>query len=328
MNDVINLSSLPAPQVVEEIDYETILAQMVQELSDRDPKYQDLLESDPAMKILQVAAFRETIVRQRVNEAARAVMLAYASGSDLDNLGAFFKVQRLLLDEGDPEASPPVPKTYESDEDYLRRIQLALDSYSIAGPPGAYVYHALAASPDVKDAAAEAPKFSMATIDQSLMDQLPPNSIVLQVDDDAGLADPMPGDVAVTALSRTGDGTADSTLLSAVESAYGEDVRPLTDNPRIRGANIVNYSVSATLYFYSGPGSDEVLAKSQAAIETYAQEQHNIGRDVTLSGIYAALHQPGVQRVDLHSPSGNVVIDTRSAAYCTSISLLDGGLDE
>ncbi len=37
-------------------------------------------------------AYREVIWRQRVNEAARAVMLAYATGADLDQIGG--KLQR------------------------------------------------------------------------------------------------------------------------------------------------------------------------------------------------------------------------------------------
>lgn len=328
MNDVIDLSSLPAPDVVQEINYETILSEMIADLQSRDPNFQEILESDPAMKLLQIAAYRESILRQRVNEAARSVMLAYARGSDLDHLAAFFKVERLVIDAGDPNANPPIPITYESDEDFLRRIQLALDSYSIAGPEGAYVYHALSASANVKNAAAESPSFSMANIDQSVMDQLPPNSIVLQVDNDAGLTNPMPGDVAITVMSRDADGTADPAMIDAVEAALDGEVRPLTDHPRVRGATIVTYSIDATLYFYTGPGSDEAMAAAQSAIQEFVEEQHNIGRDITLSGIYAALHQPGVQRVDLHAPTSNLVVNSRSAAYCTGINIVDGGLDE
>ncbi|MNP75450.1 hypothetical protein D3C76_1725120 [compost metagenome] len=44
-------------------------------------------------------------------------------------------------------------------------------------------------------------------------------------------------------------------------------------------------------------------------------------RDVTLSGLYAALHQPGVQQVDLTSPTTNLVIGDGEASYCTSITL-------
>jgi phage-related baseplate assembly protein len=46
-----------------------------------------------------------------------------------------------------------------------------------------------------------------------------------------------------------------------------------------------------------------------------------MGYDVTLSGIYAALHQPGVQRVNLSSPSANITIADGEAAYCTGITV-------
>ena len=42
-------------------------------------------------------AYRELLIRQRVNDAARGVMLATASGTDLDNLAANFNVERLLI---------------------------------------------------------------------------------------------------------------------------------------------------------------------------------------------------------------------------------------
>ncbi len=87
----IDLSQLPAPDVVEELDFETILAERKATLISLYPEEgQDAvartlaLESEPIVKLLQENAYREVIWRQRVNEAARAVMLAYASGSDLD----------------------------------------------------------------------------------------------------------------------------------------------------------------------------------------------------------------------------------------------------
>lgn len=292
----VDLSQLPPPDVVEQLDFETILAEMVADLQARDSAFTAMVESDPAYKILEVAAYRELLIRQRVNEAARAVMLAYANDADLDNLGALFGVQRLVTDPGDPDAIPPVPPTYEENDDYRRRIQLSLEGFSTAGPEGAYIFHALSADGQVLDASATSPA---------------------------------PGDVVVTVLSRTGDGTADQALLDAVNATLSaEDVRPLTDNVTVQSATIVNYTVDATLYFYSGPGSEQALANAQAAIEAYTEKQHRLGLDVTLSGVYAALHQPGVQRVELAAPTASIVVDRQSAAYCTGITLVDGGLDE
>lgn len=292
----LDLSQLPAPGVVETIDFEVILAQMIADLQARDPVFSALVESDPAFKILEVAAYREVLLRQRVNEAARAVMLAYAGGPDLENLAALFGVTRLTIDPGNPAAVPPVPPTLESDADFRRRVQLSLEGFSTAGPAGAYVFHALSANGDVLDASATSPS---------------------------------PGDVLVTVLSRTGSGAASPALVAAVDAALSaDDVRPLTDNVVTQSATIVNYTITATLYFYSGPDRAVILAAAQAAATKYAADQHRIGKDVTLSGIYAALHQPGVQRVDLVSPTANVVISPTQASWCLSINLTDGGVDD
>ena len=71
----IDLSTLPAPHVVEPIDYQTILSAMIADLQARDPAFTALVESDPAWKIIEVCAYREMLLRQRVNDAARAVIL-------------------------------------------------------------------------------------------------------------------------------------------------------------------------------------------------------------------------------------------------------------
>jgi len=292
----VDLSQLPAPDVTEALSFEIIFAAMLVDLQSRDNTFDALLESDPAYKILEVAAYRELLIRQRTNEASLATMLAFAEKADLDQIGGTFSVTRLVLDPGDANAVPPVPPTYESDDDFRYRIQLSPEGYSVAGPKGAYVFHALSADGDVLDARP---------------------------------ASPTPGDVVVSVLSRTGDGTAAQALLDAVNTALSDEtVRPLTDNVSVQSATISPYSIAATLYFYSGPGSAQALAAAQSAIEKYALDQHKLGLDITLSGVYSALHQPGVQRVDLSSPAANIVVDGETATYCTGITLIDGGIDE
>lgn len=292
----INLALIPAPKVIEVIDFEQVLAEMLADLSSRLPEFDTFLESDPVMKVLEVAAYRETVLRQRINDSAKAVMLAYALGTDLDNLGALFGVTRLEVTPADPSATPPTAAVFESDSDFRYRIQLSLEGLSTAGPEGAYIFHALSAGGLVLDASAISPS---------------------------------PGEVLLTVLSREGDGAASAELVAAVAARLSaEDVRPLTDHVQVQGATIVPYQVAATLYFYAGPDRAVIMAAAQAAIEAYAESQHRLGLDITLSGIYAALHQPGVQRVELATPAASLVIDRQSAAYCTAIALTDGGLDE
>ncbi|HEY5804860.1 MAG TPA: baseplate J/gp47 family protein [Lysobacter sp.] len=290
----VDLSRLPAPAIVELLDFEAIFAAMLADLRAREPAFTALTESDPAYKLLQVCAYRELLLRQRVNEAARAVMLAYAIGSDLDHLGALLGVARLEVDPGDPLNS--IPPTMESDTEFRRRIQLAPEGYSVAGPEGAYIFHALSADPDVLDASATSPT---------------------------------PGEVVVTVLSRDGDGTPSGPLVAKVAAALTDDsVRPLTDHVTVQGATIVPYAVQATVYTYAGPDSTLVLAESLKRLDAYIEASHRLGRDVPLSGIFSVLHSEGVQRVELHSPLADIVISRTQASHCTAISITPGGVDE
>lgn len=330
----IDLSRLPPPNVVEPLDFELIFEQRKSALIALYPPEQQAdiaatlaLESEPLTKHLQENAYRELLLRKRINEAAQAVMLSYANDADLDHLGALFGVIRLQLQPGEPDKS--IPPVMESNEDLRRRIQLALEGFSTAGPEGAYIFHALSATAHVKDASADAPMFSHAELSPSVASQLPPNVIALKVDYSAGLENPMPGDVVINVLGRNNNGTATPEVVNSVHQALSaDDVRPLTDHVRARSAEIIEYQIRATLYMFAGPDSEVVMAAAREAAAAYAQESHRLGRDITLSGVYAALHRPGVQRVELHSPASTMVINRSQAAYCTSIELTMGGLDE
>jgi phage-related baseplate assembly protein len=136
---VIDLSKLPAPEVIEEISFEALLQEMLDELAARMPEL-DVAVSDPAYKVLEVAAYWRMLDRQRANDRARRLLAAYAGGGDLDHIGVtYYGTER---------------QAGESDAAYLRRMLLAYDSWSTAGSENSYVYHALGADPAVRDATA------------------------------------------------------------------------------------------------------------------------------------------------------------------------------
>lgn len=138
----IDFSSIPDPEIIEALDYETILAAMIADLQARDPSYTEILESDPGIKVLEVAAARELILRQRINDALQATLLRYASGADLDNLATFYAVTRL---------------EDETDEALRARVIERIMGSSTAGGAAWYRYQALTASELVKDAAVSSP---------------------------------------------------------------------------------------------------------------------------------------------------------------------------
>lgn len=290
----VDLSQLPPPAVVEVVDFETILAEMLADLQSRDPAFSALVESDPAYKILQVAAYRETLIRQRVNEAARGVMLAYAAGADLDQIAANYNVARLVLDPGDATAIPPVPATLEADDDLRRRVQLSFEGFSTAGPVGGYIFHALGADPGVLD---------------------------------VSVASPAPGEVVVSVLGSAGDGTASAEVIAAVDAVLSsDDVRPLTDHVTVQSAEIIPFTVEATLTIFNGPDAGAVLAAAQAGLAGYLAANRRLGRDITRSGLFAALHRPGVQNVALSAPAADISVGPAQAAHCTATTVTVGGL--
>ncbi|SDJ41658.1 baseplate assembly protein [Billgrantia gudaonensis] len=303
MSGTIDLSQLPAPRVVEALDFDSVLAERKARLLDLVPASQRTeveetlaLESEPLTKLLEESAYRELVWRQRVNEAAKAVMLAYAREDDLDNLVANYEVERLVIDEGDPDATPPVPPTYESDDDLRLRAQQAWEGLSVAGPRGAYEYHALSADGRVADATAISPE---------------------------------PCEALVTLLSTEGNGRADAELIEIVEKALSaEDIRPVGDRLTVQSAAITDYAIDATLYVYPGPEQEPILEAAEAALATYITEQRRLGRDIRISAIHAALHVEGVQRVELAAPAADVVLDDTQAAHCTGVELVIGGSDE
>lgn len=138
----VDLSLLPAPEVIETLDFEVIFERLREQLIAAAPELVEALalESEPAVKVLQIVAYSELTLRARINDAAKAVLLAYATGGDLDNLAALLGVSR---------------STGEDDARFRERTRLALQAYSSAGPAGAWRYHAFSADPRILDVHAD-----------------------------------------------------------------------------------------------------------------------------------------------------------------------------
>lgn len=303
MSGVIDLNQLPAPNVIESLDFEVIFQERKQRLISLYPEDQRAnieatlqFESEPIVKLLQENAYRELVLRQRVNEAARAVMVAYSGGNDLDNLAANYNVERLVIHPADSKSIPPVVAVMESDSDLRLRLPQAFEGMSVAGPTGAYEFHARSADGRVSDVSAISPR---------------------------------PAEVLISVLSREGTGQASSDLISIINKALNdENVRPVADRVTVQSAEIIEYQIDANLWFYPSPESEPIRVAAEQKLKQYIEKQHRLGRDIRKSAIYAALTVEGVQRVELFSPSDDVVLDKTQAAYCSLYQIGFGGYDE
>lgn len=289
----VDLSKLPAPQMLEDLDFEALydedLATFKAQLG---TSWTANLQSDPVTKLLEVGAYRKLLNRARINDAGKALLLAYAQGSDLDQLAANVSLQRLVIQAADPVATPPTERVLEADDALRERVQLVYEGLTTAGPRNSYILHARNASGRVADATAESPS---------------------------------PAVVDVTVLSLDGEGVASPELLAQVNAYLNDDdIRPVADRVNVRSAQVLPYSVQAVLHMAdSGPEYETILGECRRRLQAWVNPRRRLGVEVARSGIDAQLHIDGVSRVELIGWS-DIRPSKAQAAWCTRIDIQRG----
>lgn len=287
----VDLSRLPAPVIVPQLSFETILAELEGSALELVPGFDATIDSDPVVKILQVFAYRELLIRRQAQDGTLQLLVAYATGDTLDHLAARMGVVRLVVTPANPTTGAPA--VLERDDDLRQRVVLAPESYSVAGPELAYVYHAKSASSQVIDASA---------------------------------ISPAPGEVLVSILSaETVNGAASPALVAAITAVLtAREIRPLGDLVTVASAEIVPYAIDATVVPFNGPDADLLIATGRVALNAYVADCRKLGRAVRRAGIAAALNVSGVENVVVTTPAVDVVCAATQASFCTGITLRRG----
>jgi phage-related baseplate assembly protein len=303
---LIDLSRLPAPLVIEALDYEAILAAMKADLAARAPELAAVLalESEPAVKVLEACAYRELLLRARINDAARALLVAHATGADLDHLAANVGTARAV---GEPDSR-------------LRtRVQAAFWAPAAAGPGGTYRWHAMAAHADVIDVGVHSPRPGDVQVTVLAAEAVDPADAT-DAEIAAGQAlfpDRAPPSGQVWRVGRL-----DAAPLADVRRALDADaVVPLTDRVQVVPPELAVYTLAAELTLYPGPDADVVRAEAEAAVAAELLALRRIGHDHARARLIAALARPGVQNVELASPPADVVIPPTGIAACTAVAI-------
>ena len=294
----VDLSQLGTPDVIETLSFEAILADLKADLVARYPDIAGTidLESEPTLKLLEIAAYRELQLRARYNDEARALLLAFATGTDLDHLGAtYYQEARLTVTPEDTGTTPPTPAVMETDDDYRYRLSLKPESYSVAGPRDAFKFHALSADGQVKD---------------------------------ASVTSPYGGTTKVYILSRLGDGTAAPELIATAQAALDDEtIRPLSEEVIVATGTITAYALDIGLILYPGASTELAVAAAETALAAFAADHHKLAADIVKSAIDAAAHNSGVKEVIIRSPAANVVCTESHAPYCTAITVAVDGIE-
>jgi len=301
----VDFSQLPEPNLIQELDYESIFNERKEKFIALYPateqnQWRTILnrESDPVVKVLQENAYLELLYRNKCNADARSLLLAYAEGSDLDHLALTeYGLIRLIVTPADNSVVPPSPAIYESDERLRERCLLSFDGMNTAGSANAYRYFALSAD---------------GRVDGIKVRSEPENPYLL--------------DVVITQVDSI-NGQASEELVSIVQAALDPDhVRPICDRPTVKSSLATNYQIEAVLYVGKNAEDALLLEAANIRLDKYIKNAQKNGESIYLSAIYAALHVDGIERVQIISPTADLVMDNYHHPYCTTKSITVGGV--
>ena len=185
----------------------------------------------------------------------------------------------------------------EGDERFRERIRMAPESFSVAGPNGAYEARVRAVSGDIAA---------------------------------VSVTSPTPGVVDVRFVLTDGE-LPDAAMIEEVENALTpKDVRPLTDKVLVGPPETVDYALAGKWFLSS---SDTTLLSSitravDAAVEGYRLWQRSKpGRDINPDELVARLKAAGAKRVELAEPAFRRLAETEIARE-TSVSMAFGGVED
>ena len=289
------LARLPEPRLIEEISADRLIQEIKSDVLARWDEVRterpDLpaldtlgLETEPLTVLIEVFAYRETLLRALVNDKARAVLLAFAVGSDLDHIALLVGVERAVV----APATNNAPAIMETDDRLRRRIQLAPEAFSVAGPAGAYEFHALSIDPSILDAYAYSPR---------------------------------EGEVHVILVGEDIEPVSDDVMTKLIRTFKLGDVAPLTDSVTVRRARVVLFDLAVEASVTSGADTVAVRSSMENAIRAYLATRARIGAPVYMAGVIASAKTADIENIVITQPAGNVLCEPDQIAKLDALTV-------
>ncbi|MCF0158718.1 MAG: baseplate J/gp47 family protein [Veillonella sp.] len=181
----------------------------------------------------------------------------------------------------------------EDDESYRERIHEAPESFSVAGPTGAYMYWAKTASEDVGD---------------------------------VRVTSPTPGTVDIYILDKSGMPANEELRNKVYSVCTDERIRPLTDFVKCKAPTTVPYDIDITYYIGQDSASlaTQITKNVTKAVEEFIEWQSaKMGRDINPSELIKRCVEAGAKRVEVRSPIfTKVKSGVRADNYSVELAML------
>ena len=187
----------------------------------------------------------------------------------------------------------------ENDAAFYERMRESVETFSTAGPMGAYEYYAKSASSLIADAKAIGPEDE-------------------------------PGVVDVRILLQGGKLPTEEDLKQVQEKLSAERVRPLTDLVRVGAPEAVRFSIDLTYYIPkpSAASAATITRDVENAVEEFRQWQtERMGRDINPSHLVSLIMATGAKRVEVREPKFQTVANN-SVAVMEAKTVVNGGVED
>jgi phage-related baseplate assembly protein len=324
---------LPPMAVLQSIDTEKIIRDRMQELISlwqaADPpnaaQYDvSNLEFDPIKINQELNAFFELMLRDRVNQACRAVTLAFSVGSDLDAIGSRYPygVPRKSIANGD--------SFDETDDQYRTRLWLSPSIFSLNGPGQgtfeSYVFWAMSAP--MFDGEWSIKHASAMTKAGTGYVYIP---IISSKTDNPGLIWDVSPDGNVWTLAP---GTQPMPTSRQIEAVYeyitapGTARKGLTDVISVMAPKPVITTIDIDMWLFPGVDKPTLMRQTATAFNDLVTAMRWLGSDLTILSIDGALTQAGVYDRTLISPKEDLIVGPDGIVVITSVRLRYRGTGE
>lgn len=183
----------------------------------------------------------------------------------------------------------------EGDDHYRDRVTLKPESFSTAGPEGAYIFWAKSAHQDITDVKVMSPSDGVVNVYPLMTTGLPAAEILTLVD---------------------------NTLTA-------KKVRPLTDHVFVLAPTEVQFAinVAVTLYDWAGDDAETTRLNIVSLLEDYtAKLRAGLGSDLVINQIKnPIIGYRGVYDVTMISPAANQVLEDNQWLNCTGVTVSIAG---
>ncbi|MCP4747309.1 MAG: baseplate J/gp47 family protein [Desulfobacteraceae bacterium] len=224
----------------------------------------------------------------------------------------------------------------EEKEAYRSRIQTAPESFSVAGPTGAYAHWAKSANASITDVSV----YRTSPLDDLTEEQL---DAILNMLNAQGIDELTAEQKKIELSTRLSSavvnvcplvedpGLGTAALLEQVQSALNDrSIRPLTDLVRVAAPVEASYDIELTYYVSSQhavTAAETRQAITQAVNDYIAWQKEILGRDITPDNLTALIIAAGAKRIELKSP-GFQVVKVNEVARVKNLNITYGGLED